>query len=140
MAAAAADAGDKKKHKGKEGVRVQQQVPVTAEDVAASRALEFLLEHELLPSGQAGGGGAASALSSAAASAAMALVAEAGGGGGGSSGGGSGGVLSSVWNQRGTVRSFQNLLEGWLGYAEAWKNLLNWTHPKKVGLGAGHGV
>lgn len=49
-----------------------------------------------------------------------------------SSSAGGGGVLSSVWNLRSTVRHMQNLLDGYLSYAESWKNLLNWTHPQKV--------
>ncbi|EWM25237.1 protein c kinase isoform a [Nannochloropsis gaditana] len=43
-----------------------------------------------------------------------------------------GGVFSSVWNLRSTVKHFQNLLDGYLSYAESWKNLLNWTHPQKT--------
>lgn len=46
-----------------------------------------------------------------------------------------GGVFSSVWNLRSTVKHFQNLLDGYLSYAESWKNLLNWTHPQKVWFG-----
>lgn len=49
-----------------------------------------------------------------------------------SSSAGGGGVLSSVWNLRSTVRHMQNLLDGYLSYAESWKNLLNWTHPQKT--------
>lgn len=44
------------------------------------------------------------------------------------------GALSSIWNLRSNVKYIQNLLEDYLGFIERWKNLLNWTHPRKTGV------
>jgi hypothetical protein len=42
------------------------------------------------------------------------------------------GVMSTLLGVPSTVKYINNLLEEWLSWIECWKNLLNWTHPKKT--------